>query len=357
MSVRRPRLVLLAVVAVVVLLMVALVAWLRPSGTGAAAAVDVLPADTLRVGYVDRSQVVELADGGEVDEGSEDSVRGFLSRVYEQDLTVGSALDTSLTALAANLGVSPLDATWEVYGQARESSVSVLALGDEVDLEAVEGRLADLGYEAPADGAGEGGTWVGTPEVVAGMDPPLTPVQENLAVLADERLLVMSDAPGTVSEAVEVIRGDEDSLGSVDGVDDLLAVAEDATTVAVWVGDFACEELTMSQADPSDVEAAEALVDGVGGVHPLAGLVMAQQPDGSLGVGMRFASSDQASADLQRRVDLAAGEAVGQGGSFADRFSVSDAYADGRMVVMDLTPVDGPFLGDLGQGPLLFATC
>ena len=307
MSFSRPRLVLLAVAAVVVLLLVALVAWLRPPATGVAAAVDVLPDDTLRVGYVDWSQVVELADGGEVDEGSEDSVRAFFGRVYEQDLTVGSALDTSLTALDANLGVSPLDATWEVYGQARQSSVSVLALGDEVDLEAVEGRLGDLGYQAPSEGAGEGGTWVGTPEVVAGMDPPLTPVQENLAVLADERLLVMSDAPEAVSRAVAVIRGDEESLGSVDGVDDLVSVAEDAPTVALWVDDYACEELAMSQADPSDIDAAEGLVGEVGGVHPLAGLVMAQRPDGSLGVGMRFASSDQASADLQPRVDLAGG--------------------------------------------------
>lgn len=357
MSISRPRLVLLAVVATVVLLLVALVLWLRPVPSGVAAAADVLPADTLRVGYVDWAQVSELADGGEVDAGSEESVRDFLSRAYEQDLLVGSALGTSLAALGANFGVTPLDARWEVYGQARESSVSVLALDEDFDLAEVEGRLADLGYEAPADGSGKGGTWIGTPEVVAGMDQPLTPVQENLAVLTDAHLLVMSDSPETVTRTVSVIRGDEDALGSLDGMEDLLAVAEDATTVALWVGDYACEELTMAQADPSDVDAAEALVDEVGGVNPLTGLVMAQRPDGSLGVGMRFSSSDQASADLQPRVDLAAGEAVGQGGSFTDRFTVTDAYADGELVVMDLTPVDGPFLGDLGQGPLLFVTC
>jgi hypothetical protein len=352
--INRPRLVLLAVVAVVVLL-VGLLLWLRPGPSGPAAAAEMLPADTLRVGYVDWAQVSEITDGGDVDVDSEESLRGFLDRVYEGDLAVGSALHTSFATLANNFGVTPLDATWEAYGQARKSSVSVLALDPDVDLSAVEDRLPDLGYEPPTGGTGQGGTWVGTPEVVAGAK--LTPVQENLAVLADEHLLVMSDAPETVSRTVAVIRGDEDSLGSVDGVGDLLAVAEGATTVALWVDDFACEALTMSQADPSDIEAASALVDEAGGVHPLAGLVMAQRPDGSLGVGMRFASSAQASADLQPRVDLAAGEAVGQGGSFADRFTVSDAYADGELVVMDLTAADGPFLGDLGQGPLLFATC
>lgn len=356
MSVSRPRLVLVAVVAAVVLLTLALVWWLRPA-TGLAAAVETLPADTLRVGYVDWAQVSELADGGSVDASSEESVADFLDRVYEDDLAVGSALGSSLVALDANLGVTPLDAEWEVYGQARESSVAVLSLDSSVDLEALEDRLRDLGYEAPADGAGEGGTWVGTPALVAGLEQPLTPVQENLAVLADEQLLVMADAPETVSRTVSVIRGDEDSLASLDGLGDLVEVADGATTVSLWAGDHACESLTMSQADPSDAEAAEALVAEVGGVNPLDGLVMAQRPDGSLGVGMRFASSDQASADLQPRVDLASGEAVGQGGSFGDRFTVTDAYADGELVVMDLTPVDGPFLGDLGQGPLLFATC
>ena len=357
MSFSRPRLVLLAVLATVVLLLVSLVLWLRPASSGVAAAAEVLPAATLKVGYVDWAQVSDLADGAEVDTGSEESVRDFLSRTYELDLAIGSALGSSLFALGDNFGITPLDARWEVYGQARESSVAVLALSDDIDLTEVEGRLADLGYEAPADGSGEGGTWIGTPEVVAGMDAPLTPVEENLAVLVDEQLLVLADAPQTVDRTVAVIRGDEDSLGSLDGMGDLLAVAEDATTVALWVDDHACEELTMAQADPSDIEAADALVDEAGGVNPLAGLVMAQRPDGSLGVGMRFSTSDQASADLQPRVDLAAGEAVGQGGSFADRFEVTDAYADGELVVMDLTPVDGPFLGDLGQGPLLFATC
>ena len=55
-------------------------------------------------------------------------------------------------------------------------------------------------------------------------------------------------------------------------------------------------------------------VDEAGGIHPLEGLVMAQQGDSSLTVAMYFANEDQASQDLQPRTDLASGPAPGQGG-------------------------------------------
>ena len=49
---------------------------------------------------------------------------------------------------------------------------------------------------------------------------------------------------------------------------------------------------------------------------------------------------------------------VGQGGDFADRFSLRSASADGAVVVLELDPVAGAYvLSDLSTGPVLFATC
>lgn len=352
-----PRL-LLAGLGVLVALALA-VWWLRPfGGTPLGDAVSRLPADTLRVSFTDWTQVAAAADGeGITPTSPAEEVQDFLARAFEQDLTYGSALSTSFPALAENFRITPVDAEWEVYGQARGGSVAVLRLGPDVDLEELEGRFAGLGYQAPADGAGSAGTWVGSPELVAGLDEPFTPVQENLAVVEDERLLVMADDPAVVDATVEVVRGDADDLGSVEGVSDLVSVAGEPAASVLWAGDFACEDLSLSQADDADLAAGETLVAEAGGVHPLTGLVFAQHDTGALTVGMLFESSDQAAEDLQPRVDLASGPAPGQGGTFAERFTVAEGVADGSLVRLQLEPVDGPFLSDLGQGPVLFATC
>jgi hypothetical protein len=169
--------------------------------------------------------------------------------------------------------------------------------------------------------------------------------------------MMMSDRPGFLERAVEVVKGDADSLESDAGVPELVDAAGQASVAVLWVGDLACSDLAMSQADQRDVAAGDALVEEAGGVSPLAGLVMAQQADSSMVVGMYFESEDQASADLQPRADLASGPAPGQGGTFPERFRVGDAVSDGHVVTMTLEPVAGPLLGDLGQGPVLFATC
>ena len=73
---------------------------------------------------------------------------------------------------------------------------------------------------------------------------------------------------------------------------------------------------------------------------------------------MHFETTDQASSDLQPRVDLASGDAPGQGGSFADRFRVTSGEAEGHDVVLGLTPrTRQAVLSDVSTGPVLFATC
>lgn len=351
---------LVAVAAVVGLLLAAaaVLLWSQLDDTRVEEAVDRLPADVLHATYTDWAAVQDMLRASDLtSDSSPKELDDFLDEAFHEDLTTASALRDSFEGLAANYGVTPLDAVWEVYGEAEEGSVDVLQLSGDVDLDALEEQFASMGYEPPDDGAGTGGVWHGTAELVGGLDVPLTSLQEHVAVLPSERLLLMSDASEYLAAVIGVIDGERESLGSVDGIPILLEAAGEPTVSMFWFDDVACSELAMSQADPVDVAEAEALVDEVGGVNPLDGLVMARQPGSKLTVGMVFASEEQASADLQPRTDLASGAAPGLGGTFSERFRIADAAADGRLVTMTLDPVSGPVLGDLAQGPVLFATC
>lgn len=341
-----------ALAAVAVVVLVAVLVWRSLlGGSELERAARWLPADTLRVTWTDWVATRDAADAPGPGAGPAEVAR-FLDRAYESDLSAGSAVAEGTGALDRLYGFSPLDVQWEIFGQARGGQVAVLALGDGADPEAIEQRLRRLGYQAPPDGEGSGGTWQGGADLVASIDPDLTPVMQNMAVLADQGLVVMSDGPGPVSATAAVVRGDEDGLDSP-----LPALAEDAVQAWLWVDDFACEDLTMSTADAEDRRLAEQLVDRAGDVNPLSGLVMARQGDGSVTVGMHFENDEQASANLQPRVDLAAGEAPGQGGTFSERFRVVAGEADGSDVVIRLEPRDDFVLSDITSGPVLFATC
>lgn len=236
---------------------------------------------------------------------------------------------------------------------------------DSVDLGEVEVNLQALGYDAPPDGAGSGGVWTGSVDLVAQTDPSLTPVMENLVVLHDERVVLMSDDSAYASSSAEAVGDEVASLDEeVEGVEELADLADQPVSAVMFASDFACEALSLSSADEEDRRVGDQLVDEAGGVSPLAGLVMALDPDHSMTVGMYFELSDQAAKDLRPRVELATGEAVGQGGTFPDRFRVASGKQSGHTVVLDLQPVgprsertESTLLSDLSQGPVLFTTC
>ncbi len=322
-------------------------------------ALSYLPASTLRASYTAWGQVRTAADGDGLDAGSaQRRVQAFLTRAYNQDLIAGSAVAGSTYVMAKRFGVSPLDADWELLGQSRRGQVDLLHVADRVDLDAVERSLRRLGYTEPDVGLGEGGTWVGGADVVADIDATLTPVQQNVVVLRDQHLVLMSDSAAYASAASRAARGDERTLTGAGGVKDLARIADDPVAAVQWTSTFACEDLAMTKADDGDRAAAEALVERAGVVNPLAGLVMARQSDRTLMVGLHFETSAQASANLQPRVRLASGAAPGQGGSFAARFRVAAATADGQDVSLTLRPrSEQSLLSDLSTGPVLFATC
>lgn len=353
------RVVVLVVGLVVVVVLAGLLAWrLLDRSSTYQDALDSLPKSTLRTTYTDWQQVRRLAHGTSLDEkSSSGSLQAFLDRAYDRDLTSGSGVDDSTRALARKFGFSPLDTQWEALGQSRKGQVDVMRLDDDVDTDAIERALDRIGYDPPPGGIGKGGTWVGGPDLVAKTDPDLSPLQQNFAVLPDQHLVLMSDIASYVSEASEVAKGSGDSVLDVAGVDSLAGAAQEPVTAVQWSKTFACEDLAMASADEDDQRDGEKLVAQAGKISPLDGLVMAQQPDRHIIVGMHFETSDQASENLQTRVDLASGDAPGQGGSFDERFKVTSGHADGQDVVLDLEPREQQVLSDISNGPVLFATC
>lgn len=356
------RVVVLAVAAAAVVVLAAggWWAWRAAQSTSYEQAVAWMPKSTLRATYTDWTSVRSLADGGSLDSSSTTrDVSNFLSRAYDLDLTSTSAVVDSTYSMNRLYGFSPIDAEWEMYGQSREGAVDVMRFGDSVDLDGVERNLRRLGYTPPADGAGSGGVWAGTTDLVAQIDPSLTPVMQNVVVLPEQRIVLLSDSDGYASAAASVVTGDEAGLDEVDGTSALADAAGEPATAALFASDFACEALSMAGADEEDQAQADDLIAAAGGVSPLAGVVVAMHPDRSLVVGMHFEDSDQASEDLRPRVKLASGEAPGQGGTFGERFRIKEAASDGTEIVMQLEPAakDLPLISDLTEGPLLFASC
>ena len=112
------------------------------------------------------------------------------------------------------------------------------------------------------------------------------------------------------------------------------------------------------QADAADQDAADQLLAAAGEVNPLTGFAMSAQPDRHVRVVWPSRPTTRRRPTPTPAPRWPAGPAPGQGGDFADRFSVESVTADGRVVTMDLVPREGAYvLSDLSSGPVLFATC
>ena len=358
--------VLIALVLVVLAAAGGLFAWRLLDKTDYEQAVASMPGATLRATYTDWSQVRSVLDATGL--GADSSTRDvdkFLDKAYNADLLATSAVSGSTYAMERDYGFSPLDASWEMYGQARKGAVVAMKLPESADFAGIERDLRTLGYDVPAAGAGAASVWAGSVDLVAMIDPSLTPVMQNVVVLEEQQVVIFSDSTAYASAAADVVGGSAKSLAEATaGTKDLADLAGEPLSAVLLASDFACEALSMASADEEDQAVAEDLIRQAGGVSPLAGLVMAHQRDRSLVVAMRFESSAQAEDNLRPRVDLASGEAVGQGGLFADRFDITTATRTDESVVLDLRPVgsaqeraESTLLSDLSQGPVLFATC
>lgn len=355
-AVRRPRLLVIAVVLVLLALAAAGYLWWRSADTSLlSAAVAKAPADTARASWTDWSAVRRVLKT-EPDLDSPDDVQAFLDDAFARDLSTSSALVESSPTLVEKFGFSPASVRWELLAQGPSGAVVLIGFGSGDEVEALADTLGELGYQRPD---GDGRVWRGGEDLLPQIGPGLTPELQHFALLPDQELVITSDNAGFLADAVEAAEGEADGLAEADG--EVTAVARglgDAVAASVFTGDYACEHLAMASADEEDQALAEQLIAEAGGVHPLTAFAMGELAGGVVRVEMGLADEAAAKADAQARAELATGEAPGQGGTFADRFRVDRATAHGRVVRLDLTPAsDAYVLSDLVSGPVLFATC
>lgn len=354
-----PRL-LVPVLAVVLLVVVVVagVAWWRGPDTPLQEAVRYAPDDTQRLSWTDWAGVRGELGAGVDDASSAGEVQRFLDDAFAEDLSAVSALGESAPVLQAEYGLSPATIDWELFAQGTDGAVEVLGVGGSFDADAFADTLEELGYSPPGEDRTDGGVWRGGIDVVASIGADLTPQLQHVAVLADEGVVLTSDRPGYLGDAVSVARGDADRLEATDPVVEQVTQDGDPLAASVYTGEYTCRELAMSRADPSEEAAGEALVEQAGEVHPVTGFALARGRDGLVRVAMSFEDEARARTNADTRAQLAAGPAPGQGGDFTERFSVESAGAEGEVVVLTLRPVEGTYvLSDLGAGPVLFATC
>jgi hypothetical protein len=339
-----PKRVLLALVAVVGLALLAaavIVAvrwWQDRDETRFEQATSYAPPDAERLSWTDWAAVRK-------------QVGSDLDAAYDADLSSASALVQSAPVLQSKFGFSPANADWELFSQSGEGAVVIVKLPDGGAVDAVADHLDDVGFTRPDS---DTGVWAGGDTLLPEIGDNLTPELQYVALDADQGLVLTSDRADYLQQVV-------DGLGEGELPEPMRSVVEgsgEPLSAAVYDGDNVCSKLAMSQADADDQATADWLVREAGTVDPMTAFAMSVQPGGDVRAVMAFADDDQARTNADSRATLATGPAPGQGGNFADRFSLASATAQGELVTLDLAPVKGSYVfSDLTSGPVLFATC
>jgi len=346
----------LALVLVAGLLAVGVLVWHRSHRTPLEQALHAVPAGSERISFTDWSVVRQRTDVRLGSDPSDSRIEEFADKAYDRDLTAASSIDEAAVAMHKIFGFGPVNAQWEAFTQSKEGAAMVLKVADGADFDVLADNLRTAGYERPED---DDGVWKGGIDLVAQLDPSLSPEVQYVVLLEDQGLVVTSDQAGYAGTAAKAAAGDADSAASDDGVTDLADPLGEVANALLWTGDFACDDLAMSKADQNDQDQAKQLVQRAGGVTPLAGLAMAMLPDRTLRVVEHFEDSERARKNLRPRAKLAVGDAPGRGVSFADDFELTASRSSGTNVVLDLEPREktGYVLSALYDGPVLFATC
>ncbi|HJQ07460.1 MAG TPA: hypothetical protein VJ872_18565 [Nocardioides sp.] len=340
-----------AVVVALVVVALGVVGWVRArSGPESrlSAAMALAPRTAVRFSWTDWSAV--RAKLGVSEAEATDHVGAFLSQAFDADLSSTSALDDSAPTLAAKLGVSPANLSWELYAQGTDGAVVVMGLPDDVTPAELRVTLGRVGYTDPGTDDGVWQVGSGGLSSIGNLTPELT----NLTIDAGHHVLAASDSAAFLRDW----RGNERGTGDDSAVASVATSLGDAVSAAAYDGGYACQALAMNQADPADAAEGARLIAEAGKINPLDAFAMGYSPDGSVQVRMLFENPEQARTNATTRATLAVGPAPGQGGSFTDRYRLVRTTADKDLVSMTLQPVPGSYvLSDLDAGPLLFASC
>jgi len=264
--------------------------------------------------------------------------------------------------MAKPYGFNALDVQWEVLGQAREGAVVVVGLGDDVEPQAIADQLAELGYPRPAAGHLDGAVWEGGIDLVAQVEPTLTSLLSYVAIVADQGLLVMSDTAAYAELVSTVVTPGRGSLLDEEAVADAATPLLGSLVAVLHQGAHACSTTSYAKAGGIDRRDARVVARRSGGLEPFwsLGFGILSRPEGyQLGVTMAFADAATAAAQREVRTALSSGTAIGQGGTYDERFAVASSEVHDGVVTLGLAPVADrmQLVSDLATGPLMFTWC
>jgi len=349
---RRTVVVVAAVVVAIPLVLIGRQVWQDQHPTGLSEALDAVPRSTLRLAFTDWAAVRKQLGVPDQERPSDATIDELTSKSYDSDLSAASSIDESTAALQKNFGFSPATVEWEAYAQSPEGATMVVRLPDDFDFDQVTGHLEDLGFTRPSRSTG---VWQGGVDLVAAIDPTITPELQYVALDRDASLVLTSDSSTYLTVAMDAVRGEG---ARATGLDAVVGDAGTPLSSVVYDGDYACGALAMAHAGGADRAQARQLLSAAGEVNPYSAFAMSDEPDGSVRVAFEFADEVTARTNADTRATLARGPAPGQGGTFGDRFRVTSVTAQGSLVVMHLAPRAGAsVLSDLSTGPVLFAAC
>lgn len=352
----RKRLTAVGAVAIVLVVVAAVVTlglrwWDDRDRTDLQRALSLAPSDGLRFSWTDWAGVRSELDLDLSADPTSAEVTELLDAGFSADLTATSALIQSAEVLEVQFGFSPASADWELFSQSEEGAAVMLGMPESADFDDIASDLERLGYDEPDSATG---IWLGNPDQLATIGS-LTPELLFVALDPEAGLIFTSDTEAGVATSIEDAASDDEPVA---GLADVADASGEPLAAAIYEGDYACGALAMGQADLSDQDQAAQLVEAAGDLNPVTAFLMSIQPGGDVRVALSFETEAQARTNADTRATLAAGPAPGQGGDFADRFSLGEVAADGLVVTLELEPVENSYvLSDLSTGPVLFATC
>ena len=330
-------------------------AWLsRPTDLQRALAL--APSDAQRWSWTDWSSVRD-ATGVRLDaDSSTAKVHRLIEKGYAADLTSTSVLIDSAGLLQEHYGWSPATLDWELYSQASDGAVMIGHLPDSISFDDLRDDLDRMGFTKPAQGED---VWDGSTAAYAvsssADDGAVNPEITYVALDSGRHLVLTSDNGDYLQAQVDAL-GDRDALP--DGVTRVAEAIGQPVSAYVNSGGYTCSQLSMADAADDDRQQADELIAQAGKINPVDAMALGAEPHDGVRAVLAFESHDQAVTNADSRAKLAAGPAPGQGGDFTDRFRLGKVKADGDVVTMALHPTpNASILSDLGNGPLLFATC
>ncbi len=289
-------------------------------------ALEYLPAGSGYVTFTDRSTYAERVGIDDIEHGASEN---DLDRLLEE--TKDDVVGTDLARYAGPMqdaAFSELSVDWGASATLEGGRVYVWKMLEDVDLGKVGTDLVDAGYEVE-EGDDVDRYWIDPSEsdqfgLYADRYPQGLAV---IAIVADEGLLVSALSARPVSEIVDVVRDDADSLSDSGEYADLLDHVEQdgAESATLAAGDSACRDLTERHRGIETLD-----LEPLGEPDAYAA-VAGEEADQAV---LLFDDESAAEADAEARPDYL--------DAWAETFAIEDVdfsvEADGSAVVID---VDG----------------